>query len=905
MNDGSVPVYRIHPGIGVARLGNSPDAIAISPERPAGLPIDCDEHGNPLLSTDGTAELPVKSFKDAEGRIKRQAARFRIYVHDEQSPEGRPLELGDPVSGGGNDGVLVDIQWRVHLANKKAGWYRFEGSKGEHGYDASHPRRNADITGDNARQRLIIDPGPHVVNATTLRKASFDRAESALYAPVFPPPLSPCSIDTLGDMLTDDRGRLLVLGGHGNSGSFKTGFGQPRIDSYANTDGWFDDTSDGPVMARLVIYSKEVGKRRFIDVEYPAWVLVGYPSYVPEILDLVTLDDVVQDLAIRELASRTDLYGKSGTFASPQQVDASDVAALSFWKAGAMDWNADYKPWFFRDVWPILFRVDEMSYLTNILQQSNFPHNQSARGNFDPDKLGVPPVTNQLVAARLELDAAERNQSGELLVEAIESVLLLLDPGRAGAGRARAARTSTSLTEPAMFVSSGDHRDDAIRDSLRAAAARFASLVTPQGVEGNAGAYLQIWLTTAPGLGESEEARALKHDVAQLTARLVDQQNPRAARARSLRARRDEAGDKASASGPLEDLAVRQLDAFLSGRMLQEAFHKAVESATLDYYLKFRTYLHDVLRRPGEENAFRLGGRPHNRTFNLPLMPLLCGDNPITNELPSKFLRLTDYQLFILRQWSRGKFINEVSAGWIAAADPFEPYASWVNATAQDLDRGVLTNLLGGAFCPGGEVSWIIRNPSAYKAPYRLKADPDYCAFRQTAAQASASSAELPLSEQTYVSDLDTVLSQDTDLDRGLQPGDLTKYSGLPWQADFNECSTQTIDITYDEWNAIDPESQNDPLMKAQEKVWETLWWPAHRPLQTYEVVGMDDGSPVLAYLSWSRGVPQTYAGDLKMVTEWSRLGFVVRNPYVAEKDLDQASPDQKYISVERTREKT
>jgi hypothetical protein len=36
------------------------------------------------------------------------------------------------------------------------------------------------------------------------------------------------------------------------------------------------------------------------------------------------------------------------------------------------------------------------------------------------------------------------------------------------------------------------------------------------------------------------------------------------------------------------------------------------------------------------------------------------------------------------------------------------------------------------------------------------------------------------------------------------------------------------------------------------------------------------------------------------MVTEWARLGFVVRNPYAKKGSLDVASPDQKYISVER-----
>ena len=49
-------------------------------------------------------------------------------------------------------------------------------------------------------------------------------------------------------------------------------------------------------MARLVMFSEEVGRQRYVDVEYPAWVVTGYPRYVPEILDIVTVDDVVYDL---------------------------------------------------------------------------------------------------------------------------------------------------------------------------------------------------------------------------------------------------------------------------------------------------------------------------------------------------------------------------------------------------------------------------------------------------------------------------------------------------------------------------------------------------------------------------------------------------------------------------------
>nr|WP_249151526.1 LodA/GoxA family CTQ-dependent oxidase [Bradyrhizobium liaoningense] len=126
--------YRIHPGIGIARLGNSDSEFYLAPETPAAMPLACDSFGNPLHGPDGVTPVPVKTFKDAQGRVKRQAARFQIFVYDDESLEGRPLALGDAVEGGGNHGVLVDIQWRVYVANKKASWYPFTELKGEHGY---------------------------------------------------------------------------------------------------------------------------------------------------------------------------------------------------------------------------------------------------------------------------------------------------------------------------------------------------------------------------------------------------------------------------------------------------------------------------------------------------------------------------------------------------------------------------------------------------------------------------------------------------------------------------------------------------------------------------------------------------------------------------------------------------
>ena len=39
--------YKIHPGIGIARLGNSDTEFYLAPETPAGLPQECDAQGNP------------------------------------------------------------------------------------------------------------------------------------------------------------------------------------------------------------------------------------------------------------------------------------------------------------------------------------------------------------------------------------------------------------------------------------------------------------------------------------------------------------------------------------------------------------------------------------------------------------------------------------------------------------------------------------------------------------------------------------------------------------------------------------------------------------------------------------------------------------------------------------------
>ena len=53
-----------------------------------------------------------------------------------------------------------------------------------------------------------------------------------------------------------------------------------------------------------------------------------------------------------------------------------------------------------------------------------------------------------------------------------------------------------------------------------------------------------------------------------------------------------------------------------------------------------------------------------------------------------------------------------------------------------------------------------------------------------------------PITNRNYAFYAGADLSQSNNFETGLQPGDLTKYMSVPWQADFNECSTQPIDVT-------------------------------------------------------------------------------------------------------------
>ena len=275
-----VEYCKIEPGIGIARLGNSKVEHFIGPE-----------------SVDDTGPPPM-GYKDAQGRVKRQAARFRIFAYDKA---GRPL--GEVTSN------HAEINWTVCLANKKASYFKFF-SRLSGREPSTEERRNTNVrnphihwddknsTDDfkaaeallNERVELIIRPESKSICGQKVSGAGYQFNDGEFLKKKVP----------LGELRTDPNGRLLVLGGCGTSAAVNQKDPALPVDEpltdYANNDNWHDDVSDGPVTATVRLK----GRSKPMEAENGAWVIVAPPNFAPGINSIVTLYDVMRDAAIRK-----------------------------------------------------------------------------------------------------------------------------------------------------------------------------------------------------------------------------------------------------------------------------------------------------------------------------------------------------------------------------------------------------------------------------------------------------------------------------------------------------------------------------------------------------------------------------------------------------------------------------
>jgi hypothetical protein len=196
---------------------------------------------------------------------------------------------------------------------------------------------------------------------------------------------------------------------------------------------------------------------------------------------------------------------------------------------------------------------------------------------------------------------------------------------------------------------------------------------------------------------------------------------------------------------------------------------------------------------------------------------------------------LTPRQYEAFRRWSEGDFVDDWPKGVSPAKPPRKPRIGVMPVAQQpaSLDRAALEPCVGAPFYPGIEITYISEDPAFWAALGR----PDW---------------------------------------RRLEPGDVTRYMALPWQADFSECNHR--------------------------------WWPTARPdeivsQEQYEQVvkfydkALDGplAAALAARVEWARGIaPESPDLDNDMVEHWSEFGFIV----------PREGPDEQIVYVEESRDR-
>lgn len=241
----------IYPAVGIARVGNAPAA-------------ENDYFFGPEVT--GQIPNPPGGFKNALGQVKKQAALFRIYGYDADGNVVKELTAAD-----------ATIEWRAHIANRKSAWYMFNNALDMVGMAIPSSFRNADV---KDRNQLIIDPGTIAISGTDTHGPEYYFDKGTFMGTPVP----------LGELRTDEEGRLIVLGGDGHSASYTNA----QAVTFANNDTWHDDISDGPVYATIKLTDGTI-----LEAD-PAMVAVTPPNFGQGLYGVVSMYDVVFNMHVEQ-----------------------------------------------------------------------------------------------------------------------------------------------------------------------------------------------------------------------------------------------------------------------------------------------------------------------------------------------------------------------------------------------------------------------------------------------------------------------------------------------------------------------------------------------------------------------------------------------------------------------------
>jgi len=270
-------------------------------------------------------------------------------------------------------------------------------------------------------------------------------------------------------------------------------------------------------------------------------------------------------------------------------------------------------------------------------------------------------------------------------------------------------------------------------------------------------------------------------------------------------------------------------------------------------------------------------------------LPYMMGDGVNYDGSPLQWFQFPALQYSWLTHWANGDFTNDLEL--LKQVGPSSLEELPVNQQPSALTEAALEPCSGGAFHPGVELTYYVREPQLFAIAHGQSAEP----FRIARGD-----------RPSLVQDLGRLLTPEVALAGtastppaiGKQAaGDLTRWMGLPWQCDAFSCQQVVL----------------------QEEFPTPVWWPALLPVDVlpedfYAQVMRTDLSPSQRVrffenrVPWSRGVAgigyhanaSYWDGITRMIGLWQRMGFVVRRPGPTDPQRPEYIPDELYVEVGR-----
>jgi hypothetical protein len=323
---------RIHPSMGMARIGQSKDWYFLGPEIPRFLqeqypnlrhapsPLRHPATANPAAVQPDQGNYRDKSDKK---QIMPQAARFRVFAYIYNGEERDPYKVVEVTSAD------ADIEWKVELANVKSVKMTADGKK----VDPNKPEGNLSTKSFSPTANSKDCQVGSLPNLAWLKlETEKDAALLANQQPATGAEGKP-------------TGRLHVIGNEGNvnGGALKTKSGDLTLTGeypFLYQDEWYDSAADGPVQATVELHDSFT--QRFPDAKYlvprqkdplplppdkkvealSAWVVVNLPDYLPDMGHFVSLWDLALSQAWLYVAfgDATPVVGQHHLAVSPREV---------------------------------------------------------------------------------------------------------------------------------------------------------------------------------------------------------------------------------------------------------------------------------------------------------------------------------------------------------------------------------------------------------------------------------------------------------------------------------------------------------------------------------------------------------------------------------------------------------